>query len=113
MWTDTGKAFSSSLPLPPFLRVRQEFPRPQVADIHRAVSRAISALPDIAARCHRKRIAITAGSRGISNIAEILAATVWQLRQYGAEPFIVPAMGSHGGATAEGRGARWKLLSSR
>jgi len=49
------------------------------------------------------RIAITAGSRGISYIPEILSALVSALRELGAEPFIVPAMGSHGGATAEGQ----------
>jgi hypothetical protein len=103
MWIDTGKAFAGSLPLPHFQRIRQEFSHPQVVDINEAVSQAISNLPDIATRCHRKRIAITAGSRGISQIAEILAATVSQLRHYGAKPFIVPAMGSHGGATAEGQ----------
>ena len=50
-----------------------------------------------------KRVAITAGSRGISHMAEVLTALVVRLRQMGAEPFIVPAMGSHGGATAEGQ----------
>jgi hypothetical protein len=50
-----------------------------------------------------KRVAITAGSRGISQIPEILAAMVSLLRAYDADPFIVPAMWSHGGATAEGQ----------
>ncbi|HEV2122921.1 MAG TPA: lactate racemase domain-containing protein, partial [Chloroflexota bacterium] len=49
------------------------------------------------------RLALTAGSRGISHIPEILGACVAALRERGAEPFIVPAMGSHGGATAEGQ----------
>ncbi|MBQ7063934.1 MAG: DUF2088 domain-containing protein [Firmicutes bacterium] len=49
------------------------------------------------------RIAVTAGSRGITNIALILRAIVDYLRSKGAVPFIVPAMGSHGGATAEGQ----------
>ena len=49
------------------------------------------------------RVAITAGSRGIANIAVILRAAVEHLRRLGAEPFIVPAMGSHGGGTAEGQ----------
>jgi len=50
-----------------------------------------------------ERIAITAGSRGIANIAIILRAIVDAVRDVGGEPFIVPAMGSHGGATAEGQ----------
>ncbi len=49
------------------------------------------------------RIALTAGSRGISHIALILKAAAEYIRSKGAVPFIVPAMGSHGGATAEGQ----------
>ena len=45
------------------------------------------------------RVVITAGSRGIANIGPIIAATVEAVRAAGAEPFIVPAMGSHGGAS--------------
>jgi hypothetical protein len=48
-------------------------------------------------------VAITAGSRGIAHIAEITRAIVSHCRGLGLEPFIVPAMGSHGGATAEGQ----------
>lgn len=49
------------------------------------------------------RIAITAGSRGIRNVDEITRSVVACVKSYGATPFIVPAMGSHGGATAEGQ----------
>jgi hypothetical protein len=49
------------------------------------------------------RIAVTAGSRGISNLQQIVRATVDWLKERGAAPFIIPAMGSHGGATAEGQ----------
>src|SRR3712207_8455914 len=48
-------------------------------------------------------IAITAGSRGISGIDRILRSLVQILKDAGARPFIIPAMGSHGGATAEGQ----------
>jgi len=48
-------------------------------------------------------VAITAGSRGIASIDEIIRAVIEGLKERGAEPFIVPAMGSHGGATAEGQ----------
>jgi len=50
-----------------------------------------------------QRIAVTAGSRGIANIALILRTIVEELKAVGAEPFIVPAMGSHGGSTPEGQ----------
>ncbi len=49
------------------------------------------------------RIAVAVGSRGVANIALITRSTVEALRGLGADPFIVPAMGSHGGATAEGQ----------
>ncbi len=48
-------------------------------------------------------VALTAGSRGIAEIANILRATVDQVRVLGGVPFIVPAMGSHGGGTAAGQ----------
>ena len=50
-----------------------------------------------------KRIAIGVGSRGISNLQAIVGETITCLREAGCEPFIVPAMGSHGGATPEGQ----------
>ena len=53
--------------------------------------------------CRGQRIAVGAGSRGIDRIAEVLGAVVATLKARGARPFIVPAMGSHGGGTAEGQ----------
>ncbi len=103
MWNDAGHIFDVDLPLPRFQRLRQVFARPKVADIQTAVIQAIDGLADIAPRCKGKSIAITAGSRGISQMPEILAAAVRRLRDFGGDPFIVPAMGSHGGATAEGQ----------
>ncbi|UFE73779.1 hypothetical protein [Pseudosulfitobacter pseudonitzschiae] len=52
-------------------------------------------------------IAITAGSRGIADFPELLTAIVAEVRARGADPFVVPSMGSHGGATAEGRPPCW------
>jgi hypothetical protein len=103
MWLKTGKAFEGKLPLPRFQRVRQELPHPSLPDVEQAVIQSVESIPDIATRCRDKRIAITAGSRGISQIVEILAALVRTLQKYQAAPFIVPAMGSHGGATAQGQ----------
>ncbi len=51
------------------------------------------------------KIAITAGSRGIANIALVIKTLADCLKEKGAEPFIIPAMGSHGGATQEGQRA--------
>ncbi len=49
-----------------------------------------------------KRIALTVGSRGIAQLDRIVIALVGALAEHGAKPFVVPAMGSHGGGTAEG-----------
>ncbi len=49
------------------------------------------------------RVAITAGSRGIGDIADILAVIVEFSKSLGADPFFIPAIGSHGGATAAGQ----------
>ena len=81
--------------------VRQHFNRPQCVDIEGTVRREIAAL-DLSLRAG-SRVAIAAGSRGIANIDLIVRASVAALREAGAHPFIVPAMGSHGGATAEGQ----------
>jgi hypothetical protein len=53
--------------------------------------------------CRGQRVAVGAGSRGIDRIAEVVRAVVTTLKARGARPFIVPAMGSHGGGTAEGQ----------
>jgi hypothetical protein len=50
-----------------------------------------------------ERVAITAGSRGIANMPEILRACGEAIREFGGDPFVMPAMGSHGGATADGQ----------
>jgi hypothetical protein len=102
-WPDLQKAFDWEAELPRFVRVRQEFPTTSVGDIRHAVLQELERMPDLNRQLLGKRIAITAGSRGISEIVTILAALVEGLRGLGAQPFIVPAMGSHGGATAEGQ----------
>ena len=88
-------------PFPRMVPVDQHFDRPRVEDIEQTVRTEMDKLDPAAFR--GKRIAITAGSRGIAGLVEILANVVVRLRDWGAEPFIVPAMGSHGGATAEGQ----------
>jgi hypothetical protein len=84
-------------------RVRQTFPRPRIADIEAATR-------DQLARCavpirRGASIGIAVGSRGIANIDRIAKSAVDHLLSLGAKPFIIPAMGSHGGATAEGQTA--------
>src|SRR5881296_1042271 len=87
--------------LPRMIRVRQTFPRPRVADIPRAVA---ATLGEAALRIKRgDTVAVGAGSRGIANIDTIVGATVRWLKDLGARPFVFPAMGSHGGGTADGQ----------
>ncbi|HSB70319.1 MAG TPA: lactate racemase domain-containing protein, partial [Candidatus Methylomirabilis sp.] len=89
--------------LPKMYRIRQKLDPPVVADVAAAVRAEIARL-DLGGRLKPGgRVAVTGGSRGVANIATILRATCDALKALGAKPFIVPAMGSHGGATAEGQ----------
>jgi len=96
--------FKTMINLPQICRIRQHFDGTRVADIRKAVLAELNRFswdqirPD-------SRVAITAGSRGIANIAEILKTVVDFFKSLDAKPFIFPAMGSHGGATAEGQTA--------
>jgi hypothetical protein len=89
--------------LPKIARVRRFYRQPAVADVAAAVEAAVAS-SRLATRPEAGgRIAITAGSRGISGIAAITRATVQALRRRGFDPFVVAAMGSHGGGTAQGQ----------
>ena len=89
--------------LPKLYRIRQKLNPPVVPDVAAAVKAAIGKL-DLQGRVKPGgRVAVTGGSRGVANIGTILKATCGCLKELGAQPFIVPAMGSHGGATAEGQ----------
>ena len=88
---------------PPMFRLRQTFERPQVTDIPGTVERELAGLNLGAKIKPGQSVAVTAGSRGIANIHLVVKAIVTHLKKLGAQPFIVPAMGSHGGGTAEGQ----------
>ena len=91
--------------LPRFVRVRQYFPRDELSEeqITAQLERDFSA-PWVRERIRPgQRICITCGSRGVSNIQLVTREIVRLVRQLGAEPFLIPAMGSHGGATDEGQ----------
>jgi len=89
--------------IPHFFRVRQLFDRHCVADV-RASSHLAIKQSGLGSRVQPgQSVAVTVGSRGISNIAQITKSVVEAILAMGAIPFIVPAMGSHGGATAQGQ----------
>jgi hypothetical protein len=88
---------------PQIFRVRQQFVRPRVVDVAREVDAQLARL-ELRRRVQPgQSVAITAGSRGIANMALILRAAAGHFRALGAAPFLVPAMGSHGGGTADGQ----------
>lgn len=88
-------------PLPRMIRIRQNFPRLPGPDVRAVLTRGFEGLtPPVRAG---SRIAVAVGSRGIANLDTIVRTTVAWLKAAGAEPFIIPAMGSHGGATPEGQ----------
>ncbi len=88
---------------PRFVHAEQSFPNRAIANIEDHIRQELSS-SDIVKRVPKgARIAIGVGSRGIANIARITKATVNFWKERGAHPFIIPAMGSHGAATAEGQ----------
>ncbi len=88
---------------PEMIRVRQNFPTQAVTDIASEVASQFEKL-DLRNRVHRgATVAVGCSSRGIANYNSIVKATVDCLVQAGLEPFLFPAMGSHGAATAEGQ----------
>jgi hypothetical protein len=88
---------------PDLYRVRQRFEGPAVADIPATVQAELAHLGLASLITRGQTVALTAGSRGIANIATIIKATADYLKTIGARPFVIPAMGSHGGGTAEGQ----------
>jgi hypothetical protein len=85
------------------LAVKQVFDAPQVPDVYAAARQALQESGMLARMKPGATVAVGAGSRGIANLPQIVKATVDGLREAGMLPYVVPAMGSHGGATAEGQ----------
>lgn len=93
----------ADVPFPRWLKVAQNFRGQGVDDVEKAVAEEM-ARPAVAERFRPgMRVAIGVGSRGVANIALVVRSVVRVLRDMGTEPFVVPAMGSHGGATADGQ----------
>jgi hypothetical protein len=99
----------ASTPPPALTHVRQRWPAPPPLDVAATVYAQLEAVGVRQRLAPGMRVALTVGSRGIRDIVPILRACVVWLQAAGGHPFLVPAMGSHGGATAEGQVA---LLAS-
>lgn len=89
--------------LPAFAPATVHRDPPQVEDVGAATREAMDAIPGLSELPRGAEVAVTAGSRGIQDMPATLAAAVADLRDRGFDPFVMPAMGSHGGATAEGQ----------
>ncbi|MCL7748588.1 lactate racemase domain-containing protein [Halalkalibacter alkaliphilus] len=91
------------IPLPKMAKVRQHFDSRKIDNIHEALNEKLQQ-PQITTKVKPgMEIAIAVGSRGMDRLVEVTALTVQFLKGLGAKPFIVPSMGSHGGATSEGQ----------
>lgn len=89
--------------LPKMINIRQKFADTYIADVHEAVQAELMQHKLSGIIKPGMSVAITAGSRGINQIDVIIKTVVDFVKSQGAQPFIVPAMGSHGGATAQGQ----------
>src|SRR3954463_3152816 len=92
------------VPIPQVARVRNDAPvPPAIEDIYATVHEQMQLADAQHMFQAGQRIAVGVGSRGIGRLPEIVAALIRELRALGTDPFIIPTMGSHGGATAEGQ----------
>src|SRR5215208_4358394 len=94
--------FLSPLPAT-LLEVEQRFDAPRVDDVASATRTALESSGILARMRPGATVAVGVGSRGVANLPAIVRAAVARLVEAGLQPFVVPAMGSHGGATPEGQ----------
>jgi lactate racemase-like protein len=90
---------------PRVLRVQQDFNTNHITDIPARIAQEMAKIKLGDRLKSGDTVAVTAGSRGVANIALILKSVVQELQKLGVRPFVIPAMGSHGGGTAEGQRA--------
>lgn len=91
------------IPIPQMVRIRQKFDGTVIEDHEGALRRELQKPGAIDRIRPGQSVAVAVGSRGVANIADFTRVTIEAIRAAGGEPFIVPCMGSHGGATAEGQ----------
>ncbi|MBS4204568.1 lactate racemase domain-containing protein [Lederbergia citrea] len=98
------------IPLPKMVKVRQRFGDQKIDSLEEKLREKLNKENIVQQIKPGMEIALAVGSRGIDRLPELTAVTVRFLKERGAKPFIVPSMGSHGGATAEGQTAVLKHL---
>jgi len=95
--------YNSLLKLPKMRQVTQRFESAPAINVLDAIEREWGRIKDQLVLSKGCRIAISVGSRGIANLDQVVRAVATRLKEAGCDPFVTPAMGSHGGATAEGQ----------
>jgi hypothetical protein len=104
--TQLGESISArirDMHFPPLYHLKQQREQASVPDISSEVQRQLGR-PELNARIRPgARVCVAVGSRGISSLQEIVVAVIQELKRWGTHPFIVPAMGSHGGASSRGQ----------
>ena len=97
------RALLSQVEIPKFYQVRQCFPKDGIQDVPVCLREKLARM-EIGRKIQPgMRVVLTAGSRQIAHMPEILRELAAYVRGQGGQPYIIPAMGSHGGATAEGQ----------
>jgi len=91
------------IPIPKMVKIRQNFHAPEVADTAAAVHQTLQETGVLSRISSGDRVAIAVGSRGVADVHIMTREMVKAVKSVGGQPFIVPSMGSHGGATAEGQ----------
>ncbi|MFB5662307.1 lactate racemase domain-containing protein [Alteribacillus sp. HJP-4] len=92
-----------TIPVPKMMKVRQYFDDKEIADVAGETARVLQQSEALKKVKQGQTVAIAAGSRGVADLHILVRETVRVIRAAGGEPFIVPAMGSHGGATGPGQ----------
>lgn len=91
------------IPVPQMVRIRQKFDDQEIANPVGELEQKLAQPGVLDGIKQGQSVAVAVGSRGVANIEGFTRATVEAIKKAGAHPFIVPCMGSHGGATAEGQ----------
>jgi hypothetical protein len=100
---DIVKQLLQGIPLPRMAKVRQNFPVSEIKDVPAGLREQLGKAGVGDRIKPGMRIAIAVGSRGVAEIPTLARVTAEEIKRRGGHPFIVPGMGSHGGATAEGQ----------
>lgn len=100
---DVIKELLKDVPLPKMATISQSFPSNRLTDVAGALRKELNKSNIIERVRPGMRIAVAVGSRGLADLPVLVQGIVSELKRLGAKPFVIPAMGSHGGASAEGQ----------